>query len=206
MSRSVRSWPSPRLVSDVQVVACEGREHLAQRELVGRQLFGIEHHLVLFGRAAHGVDLDHAGHSAQLGNEIPLQHAAQLHGGVPVAVEHELVDLAEPRGYGCKLWTAKFDGNIGLQLAKTFGDELAGKPDIHRIVEDHRDGAEPRSGGASELAELGQSVEPHFHGECDEALHLFGAEARRVREHGDLHVGDVRHRIDGKAGDGQHAK
>ena len=62
--------------ADVHVGARERVGHVAERHLVRVKTRGIDDDLVLLQVAAHRVDLDDAGHLAELGRDLPVEERA----------------------------------------------------------------------------------------------------------------------------------
>ena len=182
--------------ADVAVVLLEHVEDLGERQVVLGEPLGIDDHLVLLGLAAHGVDLDDAGHGAQLPRHVPIEQRAQLHRRVAIALEVELVDLAEARRHRRQLGAAVGGRDVGFGHLEPLGDELPRQPDVHLVVEDDGDGADGGARDRPDLGQLGQAVHGHLDGEREVRLHLRRRQAGRAGDDGDLHVGDVGDGVD----------
>ena len=172
--------------------------HASERELVAGQPPRVEHHLVLLGLAAHGVDLDDAGHRAQLVGDHPVEQRAQLHRRVLRRLQVELVDLAEARRHRRQLGAAVAGGDVGLGQLEALGDQLAREPDVGVVVEHDGDRGDRGAADRADLGHAGQTVHRRLDGIGEVLLDLDGREPRGAGEDGDLRVGDVGHGIDGE--------
>ena len=89
------------------------RHQVAEGEAVGEQFVGMRRDVILLHEAADGVDLNDAGHVAQLRLDDPILHRAQVgrrdlaavgvaRAGLGFDVEH--VDFAEAGGDRAERW------------------------------------------------------------------------------------------------------
>ena len=100
----------------IAVAALDGHAHFLQREIVGQQLVGLHHDLVLLDEPADGSHLGHAVHAGQFVAQEPVLDGAQLGQIVPVALQGVGVDPAHPGGV-----RPQARGDAGGQPA---GDEI----------------------------------------------------------------------------------
>lgn len=148
-----------------------------------------------------------ARHAAQARRDLPVEHGAKLHRRVPVASQHELVDLSDPVNGG-HLGPAELPGNIRFDAAQALRHQLPREPHVYPVFEDHRHRRDALARDRPDLRETREPVEPELDRPGDVLLHLFGREALRVGEHLHLRVGDVGHHVDGQRahrdGGGEH--
>jgi hypothetical protein len=183
---------------DDAVGALEGVGELADREVVGGELGGLDDDLELLEVATHGVDLDDAGDAAQARDDLPVEHGAQLLAGVDRRADDELVDLAEAGGERGDLRRGDVGGQVVLGLQHALEDQLAGKPRVGAVGEDDRDRGDVGAGHRAQLDHAGHAVEGVLHREGDVALDLEGGQAGGVGEDGDLDARDVGDGVDGE--------
>ena len=190
--------------ADVGVVASQRVENVPERQPVGDQLVRIGRHMKLLRVAADAVDIGHAGHGLQLRPDDPVLDRPQVHRRIGLslrrlrarlALDGPEEDLAKPRGDRSH---GRLDARrqAALDLLDALGNELSREIDIGAVLEDDRhlrqaiarNGPglfQPRQAGHNRLDQVGDA--------------LLGLERRVPGRFGvdlDLHVGDVRHRID----------
>ena len=83
----------------VLVAAAQCVEQVLVGEAVGAQFFQVGLYFVLFDEAAHGDDVGHAWHLAQVALDHPVLQGAQLGGGFALALEAKANHLT----YGCRV-------------------------------------------------------------------------------------------------------
>ena len=179
------------------VVAFEGRQHLAQRDSLRRHPVGVDADLVALRVAAMAVDIGHARHLPHRRCDLPFQQAAEIHQVLPRPLHLELENLAERRAQGSELRVGAGQRDPALCLRQPLSDELPGQEDIGALTKDdrHQRDAEPRD--AADLLHVGQSADSQFNGIGDRPLHFQRRERASLRHDLHLDVDEIGDRIHG---------
>ena len=194
--------------TSIAVVFLERREHAAQRDVVVEQLVRIDLDFIRLELAAERVHLDDAGHAAELERDLPVEDRSQVHETEVVArfrADLELVDLAHARGDGAHLRIAHTGRNVFPGLLEPLVDQVASPVDVRAFLEGDGYGREPEPADGANLGDARQPAHRVLDGERDELLDFYRAERRRRRQHLYLNVGEVGHRVQGQARDGDEA-
>jgi len=181
----------------------EGVEHLLQRDAVGLQLQRVDEHLVLLGGAAEARDVDDAGHLAELPLDHPVLERLELQGrGAGRAHERVAEDLAHRR---------RVRGERGLgsgrevDLGESLEGLLADVGAVGVVLEDDGDDGKAEDRDRAHRGAVGDAVHLVLDRDRHQPLHLLGGVAGKERDDLDLHVRDVRIRLDGQAAIGRDA-
>src|SRR5712692_9485304 len=131
----------------IRVVVRHSGKHLAQREIVFAQQFGLDEHLVLFDIPAERVDVDHSRDALEQRTDDPVQHSSLfdqfafhrsgVQTGMRRAFQKVLIHLSQS---GAVRHHHRF--RPGREMLPHFDQsleyELAGKVDVHLIIEHYR--------------------------------------------------------------------
>ena len=183
----------------VRVVVLESVEDVGHRQAERSQRVGIHFHLVGLELTPMGIDLGHPRHLAQLVGDEPVEEGTQFHRRdlrLRRGLDLELEDLAQRRGdrpqHGRAVTRGYRLGRPGQSLA----DKLPRPVDVGPFLEHDRHHRDPELGDRPDLLDIGQPAHRSLDREREQRLDLQRRKRRRLRDHLDLHVGQVGHGVD----------
>ena len=140
----------------VLVGALDGVLDLGEGELIGHQLVGVHHHLVLLDEAADAGHFGHPGHRLQLVAQVPVLDGAEL-GQVVLAggvFQGVFEDPAHPGGVGAQ-GRADLRRQFAPDVVEILQHPGAGPVDVGAVFEDDVDQGEAVLGKAAHHLGLG---------------------------------------------------
>src|SRR5262249_22852245 len=171
-------------------------EDVLEGQVVRAQSGRVHRDLVLLDPAAPRDDVGHARDFEELALEDPVLQRLDLHQGQAIGVQRVPVDLTDD---------ARQRNHRRLDVARHLGGDqallhlLTSPVGIRPVAEQDADVGQPEERLRAQEGEVRNTVELLLEGERDDALDLLGGMPRPQRDHLDLHVADVRVRLDGQA-------
>ena len=182
--------------ADIVVAHADGIHDTLDREAIGRELIGIQVHLILAHESAQTRDLRHAFDGADLIAQVPILKRAQLRQIMLAALIHQgvLENPADP----CGIWPQRRGNPPGksiLHLVHVFENAASRPINVRAVFEDDVHIGEAEVGKAAHELDLRR----RDHGSHDRVGDLVFHD-RRVSSHpggvnDDLDIGEVGNRI-----------
>ncbi len=126
----------------VVITSSDGRNHLVEWKMVGKQRIGIDVHLILLHKSADTSHLRDAGHAFQPVAEIPVLKGPQLSQIMPACLVNQRVHV-DPSHPGC-IWTERGCDTFRQAALHALHNDAGPVPvEICLVIENDIDKGEP---------------------------------------------------------------